>query len=155
MQQASFKNKLIQKFSAKDFEKLAAHLEPVELKLRQMPVQANRKITHVYFPESGQASLVVKVPQSELIEVGMFGREGMSDMVPDHRTPFDTIIQMDGVAHRIDAELFTEAVFESRELTDLTTRYHRATLVQLAYSALSHGSFSVPRASGALAVDGS
>lgn len=143
MLQSEFKNKLVGKFPAEDFERLQPHFEHVEMKVRDMPVQANRPISHVYFPESGQCSVLVKVPHSEPIEVGMFGREGMSDMVPDQRTPFDTVIHMRGEAHRIEAKRFTEAVLESTGLTDLTARYHRAMLAQLAYTALSHGSFTV------------
>lgn len=54
MLQSEFKNKLIQKFPVEDFDKLHPHLELVELKLRDMPVQASRPISHVYFMESGQ-----------------------------------------------------------------------------------------------------
>lgn len=64
-------------------------------------------------------------------------------MVPDHRTPFDTVIQVAGEAFRISSERFVEAVLESRGLTDLTARYHRAMHSQLSYTALSHGSFTV------------
>lgn len=143
MLQSDFRNKLIGKFSEADFATLATHIEPVELKVRDCVVQAGRKIAHVYFPESGQLSVLAKVPHAEPIEVGLFGREGMSDMVPDFRTPFDTIVQVPGPAHRIPAELFSELALTSRALADLTSRYHRATLAQLSFTALSHGSFTV------------
>ncbi len=144
MLQPEFRNLLIQKFSPQDFSRLRPHFERVSLKIRETPVQANRPISHVYFPESGQYSMILKVPNSEPIEVGMFGVEGMSDMVPDQRTPIDTVVQLASEAHRIDAKLFSAAVLESKELADLTARYHRATLAQLAYTALSHGGFTVP-----------
>lgn len=143
MLQPDFRNKLIRKLSDADFAALAPHLEPVELKLRDCAVKAGRKIAHVYFPETGQLSVLAKVPHAEPIEVGLFGREGMSDMVPDQRTPFDTIVQVAGHAYRAPAELFSELALSSRSLADIVARYHRAMLAQLSFTALSHGSFSV------------
>ena len=143
MSQADFQNKLIKKFPRAEFDRLAGSFERVELKFRAHVVQPNYPITHIYFPESGQCSVLAKVPQSEPIEVGLFGREGMSDMVPAGRTPLETICQVPGQAHRIDRELFTDAVKNNPELSDLVLRYDNYMTLLLSYTALSHGSFTV------------
>jgi CRP-like cAMP-binding protein len=143
MSQSSFKNLLIQRMGAQDYAQLREHLEPCELTFREAIVRSNYPITHVYFPESGQVSVLAKVPGSEPIEVGMFGREGMSDMVPSGRTPLESIVQVSGQAHRIEREAFQNAVRKSAELSDLMLRYENFMLLQLSYTALSHGSFTI------------
>lgn len=142
MRQPTFKNKLIHNLSAEDFDHLGRHFEPVSLTFREHLIQANKPVSHVYFPESGQCSMLARVPHSEPIEVGMFGVEGMSEMAPDGRTPFDTIVQVAGDAHRVDFQLFLDAALNSSTLTETTNRYQQAMLVQLSYTTLSHGSFT-------------
>lgn len=145
MPQSSFQNKLIRRLSEADFATVRPHLERIGLKARDMPVRANRRISHVYFLESGQFSVLAKVSGAEPIEVGMICREGMSDMVPDQRTPFDTIVQVAGDAHRVDAAFLSKTAVNSPTLSDLVMRYHRAKMVQISYTALSHGSSTVPQ----------
>ncbi|MDP2356366.1 MAG: Crp/Fnr family transcriptional regulator [Beijerinckiaceae bacterium] len=143
MLQSEFKNMLIRSIPAADFDLLRPHFEPIQLKLRNTTIQAGRSISHVYFPEKGQFSVIVKVPTSEPIEIGLFGVDGMTEMSPDFRASFTTVVQLDLEAHKIDAKLFADAVKASPGLTDLTVRYHQAMLAQLAYTAFSHGSLSV------------
>jgi CRP-like cAMP-binding protein len=143
MAQTSFQNKLIQKFSEADFARLEASFERVELKIRDVVIRPNYPITHIYFPESGQLSVLAKAPQSEPIEVGMIGREGMSDMVPGGRTPLESICQVPGTMNRIEREVFLSATHESADLSDLIMRYENFLLMQLSYTALSHGSFTI------------
>ncbi|MDB5570734.1 MAG: transcriptional regulator, Crp/Fnr family [Hyphomicrobiales bacterium] len=129
--------------TAQDFARVKDSLQPAPLQVRDYVVQANRPVTHIYFPEDGQLSVLVKVAGSEPIEVGMVGREGMSDMAPAERTPLDTMCQIAGHAHRIERETFMAAVRASAELSDLVLRYENFMLLQLSYTALSHGSFTL------------
>jgi CRP-like cAMP-binding protein len=85
MPQSSSQNRLVRCFRPFDFDALRLHLKPVKLKARQILVQRNAHTTFIYFLENGQASVLAKVPASEPIEVGMFGREGMSNMSPADR----------------------------------------------------------------------
>ncbi len=57
---------------------------------------ANEPISHVYFAESGFASVVAKDGDNRESEVGIIGREGvtgMSVLLGDDRSPNDTFIQ--------------------------------------------------------------
>ena len=91
MSQLSFKNRLLQKLSENDFEALKPAMERVSFKVRDLLVRPNVPIQHVYFPESGQLSVLAKANNSEPIEVGMIGREGMSDMAVN--SPGNTPLQ--------------------------------------------------------------
>ena len=56
----------------------ASHLklEEVDIPVRKQLHSRNRRIDHVYFPESGIASVVANGPHA--LEIGIIGREGMT-----------------------------------------------------------------------------
>lgn len=143
MQQTSFHNKIIRKFSSVDFAKLRDSFELAPMKARDLIVRSNAPITHLYFLESGQLSVLAKVPRSEPIEVGMIGYEGMSDLAISGRTPLESLCQIAGDSYRIERDVFLAAMGKSAELSDLMLRYQQFMIVQLSYTALSHGSFTV------------
>lgn len=143
MKQVSFRNKIIQKFTNDAFVRLRDDLEPIQLKVRDVITRPNTPITHVYFLESGQISVLAKVQKSEPIEVGIIGREGMSDMAINGRTPLESLCQVAGDSHRIERATFIAAMAENKDLADLMLRYQQFMIVQLSFTALSHGSFTV------------
>ena len=59
---------------------LAPHLKSVDLPLRKRLEAPRRAIEHVYFPESGFASVVADGAVAQRVEVGMIGREGMTGL---------------------------------------------------------------------------
>jgi CRP-like cAMP-binding protein len=122
---------------------LRRQLEPVPLKARQTLVQRNALIPYIYFLESGQASVLAKVSGSEPIEVGMVGREGMTNMAFSNKVPLETVMQVAGEAHRIEREMFIRQMQDSVHLADLVVRWQHAELIQTSFTALSHGSFTV------------
>jgi CRP-like cAMP-binding protein len=126
-----------------DYDALRKHLEPVPLKARQVLVQRNALVPYIYFPENGQASVLAKVRGSEPIEVGMFGRDGMSNMAPSNKVPMETVVQVEGEGHRVERETFVRLMQHSATLADLTVRWQHVELIQTSFTALSHGSFTV------------
>jgi CRP-like cAMP-binding protein len=129
--------------SPSDFGAVQRHLEPVEFHLRQVLIHRNAIVPYVFFPESGQASVLARVQGAEPIEVAMFGREGMSDLAPARKVPLETIIQLDGHGHRIERELYYRFMEQSPALAGLTSRWTHYLLTQTSFNALSHGSFTV------------
>jgi CRP-like cAMP-binding protein len=55
--------------------------ECIAYKVHEKLIRPNVPITHVYFPQSGQISVIAGGHDSEPIEVGMIGRESMTEMV--------------------------------------------------------------------------
>ena len=74
--QISFSNRILTALSPEDFASLQAHLEPISFELRQVLIEPNQVIEHVYFPEAGMSS-VTNNGSGGKIEVGVVGREGM------------------------------------------------------------------------------
>ncbi|HEY8579005.1 MAG TPA: Crp/Fnr family transcriptional regulator [Beijerinckiaceae bacterium] len=143
MSQTCYANKLLRSMAADDFQALQTHLEPHDLNRRQVIVHRNAVVTHVYFPESGQVSVLARASGSEPIEVSMFGREGMSCVAPSNRMSTDTIVQIEGHAHRIERETFLRAMQNSASLALFISRWSHAELMQTTYTALANGSFTV------------
>jgi predicted alpha/beta-fold hydrolase len=57
---------------------LEPHLDRVSLALGKSIFEANEPIELVYFPEGGVCSIVSVQDSGEMVEVGLFGFEGMS-----------------------------------------------------------------------------
>ena len=76
------------------------------------------------------------------IEVGLFGREGMSALavvMGNDRSPFAIFMQAPGRGFRIPSTALRDAMETSASLRDLLTHYAQAFAVQTAYTALANG----------------
>ena len=71
-------NLILSRLTDRDFRLIEADLEDVDLPVRKVLEQQQRRIDSVYFPESGFASVVANGAGKKPIEVGIIGREGMT-----------------------------------------------------------------------------
>ncbi|WP_426125919.1 Crp/Fnr family transcriptional regulator [Pararhizobium sp. PWRC1-1] len=137
-----FKNRLLRALSPADLGLLAPSLESVQLSLRQSLETAHQPIDLVYFLESGLGSVVARKEGGTTVEVGLFGRDGMTGTslaLGDTESPFDCFTQMDGSAMRISADNLRKAMSKSAAVTDLLMHYARALGIQTTYTALANG----------------
>lgn len=121
---------------------LAPHFVHVPLAHRQYMTWTDQPIKHVYFPESGLASIVSKLPDTGPTEIGIFGRDGMSGssvLLGATLSPYDTFMQVEGdSAWRISSEKLLEAVAQSGTLRALLLKFVQTQFVQSAHSAVSN-----------------
>ena len=145
MHKRFIRNQLLRRLSDADFQALAVHLKPVSLGLKQELIIPGQPIPHVYFVESGMISVIASTHGSELIEVGLIGREGMTDQVLEigDSSVLRSIVQLEGAALIIEASDFISWISEPPAALRLLTRYLQYMAVQLSFTALSHGSFNV------------
>jgi CRP-like cAMP-binding protein len=139
-------NRLLRMLSAEDFDLIGLNLEAVKLTLRQPLEVAHEAIDFVYFLESGLGSIVVGKDGSSSVEVGLFGREGMSGtslVLGDTESPFDCFTQMGGSAMRISSDHFQAALRQSSTLKDLMLGYARALGIQTTYTAWANVEFKL------------
>ncbi|RYG94270.1 MAG: Crp/Fnr family transcriptional regulator, partial [Alphaproteobacteria bacterium] len=73
-----FQNRLLRTLSDSDLALIMPHADRVPLHVRQVLETAHQKIEYVYFLESGLGSVMAGKESGSAIEVGMFGRDGMS-----------------------------------------------------------------------------
>ena len=76
--QASIANLLLRALDQSDFALLEPYLERVQLKHKDPLFDPNEPIGSVYFLEEGVASIVAEQEGGDQVEVGLYGREGMS-----------------------------------------------------------------------------
>jgi CRP-like cAMP-binding protein len=143
--QSRIQNKLLLKLTTVDFNEVWPYMERVDLTLKQEILTRGAVIPHVYFPEDCVASLLAQTEHVHPIEVGMFGFEGMSDMVvrDGDRTALTSVIQVAGAAWRIKADQFARLLNSVPSLNEVTLRYKEVMAIQFAYTALAHGSFTI------------
>jgi len=136
-------NKLLSRLSGADLRLLEPHLEAVELPLRTQLEARNKRVGHVYFLHAGLASVVANGDHP--IEVGMFGREGMSGMSVvldddrNYRTEHETFMQIGGSGQRLSADHLRDAIAASVTLHQVLLRYAHAYLKQTTQTALANG----------------
>jgi CRP-like cAMP-binding protein len=134
-------NRLLSRLSAEDFALLARNLSAVDLPIRKRLENRNKRIDHVYFPESGFAS-VVGQSSGRSIEVGMIGREGMTGLavvLGTDRSTNDTFIQGAGSGWKITAEDLREAMAQSPSLQAGWLLYAHAFGAQTTSTAVANG----------------
>src|SRR3954467_14871383 len=97
-------NLLLASMGESDRALIQPHLEFVELPLRRQLEQRNRRIEHIYFFDSGLASMVASAGADHTLEVGIVGFEGMSGLpviLGSDRPVYEMFIQTAGIARRV------------------------------------------------------
>ena len=138
-------NLLLRSFSATILERLAPASELVSLNRGDWMARSNQPIEHLYFPVDGVGSVVAGTGGRQL-EIGVFGREGMSGTAFAYgvgQSPYDTYMQIPGSAWRVTADALRQAAAQSPDLQRLLIRYAYAFSVQAAETAFANALFSL------------
>jgi CRP-like cAMP-binding protein len=131
-------NRLLGRLATADFERLRPHLEPVTLEYKRQLYQPYEPIAHVYFIESGVASLVTTMADGAAAEVGTIGNEGVVGLpvlLGDDMAPTSVYVQVPGQGLRMRSELFRHEMEGSAPLRTLVLHYAHAFFNQVAQSA--------------------
>jgi CRP-like cAMP-binding protein len=134
-------NRLLARLSRADLSLLEPKLEAVDLSVRKQLHARNRRIEHVYFPESGIASIVAN--GAHALEIGIIGREGVTGvalvMGIDDKPRHETFMQVAGKGHRLSADHLREALEANPTFRQVLLQYAHAFMSQMADTALSNG----------------
>lgn len=145
--QPSFsRNRLLSTMTAEDFERVRPKLTRIALNAKDILEVAGEPIEFVYFPEPSVASVVAVTAMGEQVEVGLYGPEGMSGLPILHgvdRSPLQTFMQVSGSGLRISADDMRIALDESSTLRDYLARYAQAFSIQVAFTALANGRYTI------------
>ena len=114
--------------------RLEPHLEPVDLRRKQLLFRANEPAKVCYFPATAVISLVSTLESGESLGVGLVGRHGLApiSVFPGIFTmPCDGVVQIPGVAQRISADVLREEVLANEPLYEQLCRYAQLLLVRV------------------------
>jgi CRP-like cAMP-binding protein len=146
VQRAMCNNKLLKRLPQNTFSRLQPFMKLVDLPLRTVLVEPLEETSHVYFVESGLASVTANSPDGEVVEIGHIGREGIAGVnivLMTKRVPSKTLMQIAGSGVAIRSEVFSEVIEESFEARRLLLRYAQCYQIQLAYTALANARYSL------------
>jgi CRP-like cAMP-binding protein len=126
-------NRLLAAVVPEDFALLEPHLEFAELTRGQVLYDVGDVIRHLYFPHEAVISLVNVMEDGGIVEVAIFGREGVSGLFGAlaTREAFGRyIVQIAGTASRIPYRHLDEARTARPKLRQLLTNYGEALMAQ-------------------------
>lgn len=140
-------NTLLNALSPADLDLLTPHFTRVSFEREKVLVVANTPVEHVYFPESGLASIVATSVIGRRTEVGIFGRDGVSAthllLGVDH-SPHESFVQVAGAsALRIDVDRYLASVRQSETLRIMLLRYVQMFIIQGSQSTAANAHFRI------------
>ena len=106
-------NRLLSELPEGERARLRPYLEPVALDFKQVLVEFEQPVEHVYFLETAVTATVVRTPDGDTIEVGMMGAEGFVGLSLLHgvrRSNATVLVQLPGTALRMRASDFETQV---------------------------------------------
>lgn len=139
-------NWLLASLSVDSLAILEPHLEFTPLPVGRVLVHPSRVIEHAYFPSEGVASVIARAGPDIRLEVGLFGRDGMSApslLLGVDQTPEETIVQIAGSAFRIEGQSLSTALSLSIPLHQSLLKFAHLMALQTAYTAVANGTRSI------------
>lgn len=136
--QSTVSNRILRALPAKEFARIAPHLERIELLHGHPLYSSGDVIDFVYFVESGFVSIVGALDKVAPLELGIIGTEGAAGyvVVLGAKTTFgDAMSQMSGDALRISAPTLLLAIDNSPVLKSQLLHFAHAMHIQVAQTA--------------------
>ena len=133
------KNHLLSSLPKAEYERLAEHLELVELKAGKTLYEPQGKLEHVYFPTTAIVSLLYEMESGETAAIAVIGSEailGIALFMGGATTPNHAVVQCDGYAYRLKAELLNKEFNRAGPVLRLLLRYTQALLTQMQQTAM-------------------
>ncbi len=129
----SHQNHILAALPREQHERLAPHLEPIELNHGQMLYEIDGAIDYVYFPVNAMVSLVSQLSDGSSVEVGVVGFEGIAGLplvLGANRSPHEMMAQIPGAAIRLKSEVMKAEFKRGGALQDMVMRYTLGQLIQ-------------------------
>ncbi len=139
-------NHLLAALPPNDYERLAAHLELVPMKLGEVLYESGVQLRYVYFPTTSILSLLYVMEDGASAEIAIVGNEGIlgiSLFMGGESTPSRAVVQSAGHAFRLKAALLKNEFGRFGPTMHLLLRYTQALITQMAQTAVCNRHHSV------------
>jgi CRP-like cAMP-binding protein len=136
--QSPNQNHLLAALPTAEFERLAAHLELVEMRLGDVLYESGGLLQHVYFPTTAILSLhyvMENGASSEIAGVGNEGVLGISLFMGGNTTPSRAVVQTGGQGYRLKAQVMAQEFKRAGAMQQLLLRYTQALITQMSQTA--------------------
>ncbi|MCA1453088.1 Crp/Fnr family transcriptional regulator [Bradyrhizobium sp. BRP22] len=128
-------NRLLLKTPAEELRLVEPHLEPVELKFKQVLAEPNESIKHFYFVDSGVVSMVNEPDDGEVVEFATVGPEGLAGihaLLGVASIPSKILVQIPGFGRRAEIKQLVSLFDKTPKLQQMLMRYTVALMNQIA-----------------------
>jgi CRP-like cAMP-binding protein len=132
-------NHLLAALPAEDLARLLPGLEGVPMPLGHVLYEPGVPMRHVYFPTTSIVSLLYVMEDGASAEIAVVGNEGVvgvSLFMGGESTTSRAVVQSDGYAYRLKAQLLKDEFFRAGPMQRLLLRYTQALLTQMAQTAV-------------------
>jgi CRP-like cAMP-binding protein len=139
-------NSLLQALPRAELEALRPHLQSVELVRDTVLVEAGSAQTHIYLPNGGAISMMVRLSERQRVEAATVGRDsvvGASAALGDTMSMTSAMVVLPGNAFAVDIADFRAAADRSATIRALLARHEQALLVLTQQTAACNASHSV------------
>ncbi|MBX5181188.1 helix-turn-helix domain-containing protein [Rhizobium sp. NZLR5] len=140
------KNLILSALSSRESDVIQPHLKSIRLVQGEILERQFGEITAVSFIEAGIVSLIALSLDGAQVEAGLIGREGVTGtglLGGDWRTPYAMMVQIEGTAQRIDVDSFLRLTQKAPQLRSLSSSFSRSLGIQISYTALANGRYSI------------
>jgi CRP-like cAMP-binding protein len=121
-------------------------LERIEMPLGQVLYEPGVALTHVYFPITSIVSLLYVMRNGDSAEIAVVGNEGIvgiSLFMGGESTPSRAVVQSEGSALRMEAQILKSEFSTNAPVLHLLLRYTQALITQMAQTAVCNRHHSV------------
>jgi CRP-like cAMP-binding protein len=125
-------NRILDALPPEDYERLAAHLQPVSFTLGQVLYHPEQRIDYLYFPLGSMISTVSRLSDGTSVEVGVTGFEGVLGipaLLGVAESPHDCMVQLPDGAIKVKVEAMKSEFKRGGALHDLLLRYTQSLIL--------------------------
>jgi CRP-like cAMP-binding protein len=130
---------LLAAIPAAEWQRLARHLEPVDLGLAQVLYESGATMTDMYFPTTAIISLLYVMENGSSAEIAVVGNEGLvgvSLFMGGESTPSRAVVQSAGKGFKIASQIMKDEFNKAGPVMHLLLRYTQALITQMAQTAV-------------------
>jgi len=139
-------NHLLAALPVAEFDRLAAHLELVPMRLGDILYEPGEQLRYAYFPTTAIVSLhyvTESGASAEIAGVGNEGVVGISLFMGGESTPSSAVVQTAGHAYRLARRVLKQEFDRAGPLLRLLLRYTQALITQMTQTAVCNRHHSV------------
>jgi CRP-like cAMP-binding protein len=139
-------NLLLDALPAGAYDRLAAHLELIPMRLGDVLYESGEELRYVYFPTTAIVSLLYVMEDGASAEIAIVGNEGIlgiSLFMGGETTPSRAVVQSAGHGFRLKAALLKNEFGRFGPTMHLLLRYTQALITQMAQTAVCNRHHSV------------
>ncbi len=132
-------NRLLAALPATELERLAAHLELVQMRLGDMLYEPGGQLQYAYFPTTSIVSLHYVMESGASAEAAGVGNEGMigiSLFMGGNTTPSSAVVQTAGYGYRLKRQVLKQEFDQAGLFQRLLLRYTQALMTQMTQTAV-------------------